>query len=258
MLSSSNALLGNLKRMEKNVYVPKALDISISQIDEQAKRKWTVSAKEGLGQEGENKILAEGVNAKFYDLEGKLKLQVDSEKGQMDRASSRVELTERPIATLADGTTKLIADEFLIVKKDPILATGNVELRFSEDQSQFIKAKKAIIAQSMESIDLTGVSESKVSDNMYLSGDLMLVRQINGKPASIVVDGHVVVKAKDSTCSSGHLVVSLDAAGKPVQATFTGSPVANQAGKQIRAQTIIYTVATGSFRASGGVSTNAF
>jgi lipopolysaccharide assembly outer membrane protein LptD (OstA) len=243
--------------IESKDFTPEAESLEVAEIDRTAHRGWKIKAAKSSGDSKLDKIKAEGISAEIFDENDKVKMSVTAGKADVDRSGGITVLYDSPSATIVEKNIKLTADKFLIKKGQPIECIGNVKILLNPEGTNHILAAKALIPQSMDDITLYSISKSLVSGNLLLSGGQMSIEHSgsgnSSKPRKIIVSSGAWVQSGTTTCQSSRLDVLLDAAGKPTVAIFTGSPVANQAGKQIKANKIEYTVSNGSVKAIGGI-----
>jgi len=248
------------RTVESKDFEPEAESLELAEIDRNSHRGWKITAARSSGDSKLEVVDAEEVEAQIFDDENKVKMVVKASKAKVNRASGITYLEGRPEALLIERNTKLIADQFVIKSGQPIDAVGNVKILLKPDGSNYINAEKAVITQALDDITLYSVSQSPVANNLLLSGGVLRIEHSSkgagAKPQRIIVSNGAWVKNGSTTCRSARLDVLLDSNGNPSLATFTGSPVANQSGKEIRASKIEYSLPSGKVKASGQVQSN--
>ncbi|MDX1918295.1 MAG: LptA/OstA family protein [Candidatus Caenarcaniphilales bacterium] len=245
---------------EKNVvgktFQPEGTALEVSEYDGLARQSWIIKAERSIGSSDLNTIKAFEVEGIVLDESDKPKIKVDSSQALLNRESWKTILQGDTLVEIVQANLKMQADRFLIEKDKPFEALGKVKLLLSEDGKKHINAERALIGQKLDDLVMYGVEESPISEGMTVKGKVMNFDFADNKPRRIVVTNDVVVRSKSTTCSAGQMEITLNAAGKPTIAIFTGNPVAYQNGNRISADRIEYIVSTGAVKAVGNVRTS--
>jgi len=233
-----------------------ASGVKITQNNASGKKQWTVMADGGksVGLES-GEIEGEKVKAIIYDEEGSPKMKVNAKQANLLRTQKKATLREDLRVTIAGGDNTIRGDKMFLQGEEPIRITGKtVQFLLSEDGSERINAKKAIITQDLKEITFYDLMPSPIDSQTVLEGGTMDIKIPPGKssPDLVKVSGWVSITSQDVSCRSSLLTLQFKG-GKPSMAIFTGSPIAKQGTRIIRANKIKYNLANGKITASGNV-----
>jgi lipopolysaccharide assembly outer membrane protein LptD (OstA) len=256
-IASSQLLREFDRNVQSEEFHPQARSLEISQVDSNSHRSWHVRAQTGKGDEEFQHVLAQDVQAFIYDEDkAELRVQVRSPRAVIDRENSkdwRVVLKGRSQVEMLAQDLTMDADTFHLVKDEPLLAKGNVEIRLQD--GSLLKAAEALIDKSFRRLVLKDMEPSELGENLRVSGGEVILNMRDGTPETVLVKDGTEVETDGNRCQAKRMVVQMDATGKPQVADFTGNPVATQAdGNTIHARKIRFLIPQGELQAMGGVN----